>query len=395
MRSADHSRPVATLAAALLAASMAACGGGQEARHEAGPPDKPGGAQRVVKLTREAIAVAGIRVETVARQPLDEIVTLAGTLTFDENRVSHVAPRIGARVVRIIADLGQAVRAGQPLALLDSGEFAQGLADWRKASSAFTVRQRDYDRAKRLLEGEAISQGEYLSREGEYQAARSDLASADSRLHLLGLSHAEHQRLAASADVGSGLPLRSPIAGRVISRQVNPGDVVEAGKPLFTVGEVRSLWLVARLYERDLAGVHVGDTVEVQTEAFPAETFAGRIDNIGGEVDAATRTVPARAVIANPSERLKPGMFAEARLTRSTTVPTLVVPRSALQEIDKQPTVFAVRADGAVEARTVTRGRTGKTLMEVTAGVREGERIATQGALSLKAELTKSELGGE
>jgi cobalt-zinc-cadmium efflux system membrane fusion protein len=380
------------LAAIVSLALGLACG--KKASKEI-PDPKPSQGPPRIQLTAASVASAGIQVEAVASKVLDEFLSVSGTLSFDENKVARVGPRIGGRVVRILADFGKEMRSGQALAEIDSPELGEALAQWRKSRSVYSVRQQDVERARKLLEGKAISQGEFLSREGEFRVAKAELDNADSRLHLLGLSHADFAKLTAAGEVRSQFPLTSPIAGKVIDRKVNPGEVVEAGKPLFTVGDIRTLWLLVQLYEKDLPRVRAGQEVEVLTEAFPKETFRGRIDYVGDQVEPATRTVRARSVIGNPRERLKPGMFVEARLSVTGGSPVIAVPTAAIQEVDKVPTVFVETAPNVFEPRPIELGRTGSKETEVKKGLRPGERVVTQGSLLLKAEMKKSELAGD
>jgi cobalt-zinc-cadmium efflux system membrane fusion protein len=365
------------------------------ARKSADPKaEVPKGPPRV-SLTAAAVASAGIKIETVTTRPIADTLRLAGTLAYDENKVARVGPRVGGRVARIQVDFGQAVRAGQALASIDSPELGAAVADWRKSRSILNVRQRDFDRAKRLLEGKAISQGEFLSREGEFQVAKSELENADSRLHLFGLSLGDVERLHRQGELSSEFPLRSPIAGTVIDRQINPGEVVEAGKPLFTVGNIENLWLLAQLYEKDLSRVRAGQEVAVSTDAFPNESFEGTIDYVGDQVDSGTRTVRVRSVIRNPVRRLKPGMFVEAIISVASGEPVLAVPEGAIQEIDNATTVFVEVSPNVFEPRPVEAGRKGNTAVEVKKGLRPGERVVSEGSLALKAELQKSELAEE
>lgn len=345
-----------------------------------------------ISLSPAAVATAGIKLEEVRIRPIDEVLALAGALSHDENKVAFVAPRVGGRVARILVDLGETVRAGQVLALIDSPELGEALAQWRKTRSVYEVRERDFERAKKLLDGKAISQGEFLSREGEFRVAKAEMENADSRMHLFGLSHEDMATLVRGGEVNSEFPLRSPIAGKVVDRKISPGEVVEVGKTLFTVGDIQNLWLFAQLYEKDLSRVRPGQDLEVTTEAFPGETFRGRIDYVGDQVDSATRTTRARSVIANPTGKLKPGMFVEARLAVAAGDPVLAVPSSAIVEIDKVPTVFVSTAENVFEPRPVEPGRAGKTTTEVRKGLRAGDRVVSTGTLTLKAEMQKSEL---
>lgn len=376
----------------LLVGQLTACGR-TPARKD--PVKEAAKTPRRIELSPAAVATAAIKIEEVRIRPIDEVLSLAGTLSHDENKVARVGPRVGGRVARILVDLGETVRTGQVLALIDSPELGEALAQWRKSRSVYEVRERDFERAKKLLEGKAISQGEFLSREGEFRVAKAEMENADSRMHLFGLSHEDMVTLSRGGEINSQFPLRSPIAGRVIDRQINPGEVVEVGKPLFTVGDIQNLWLFAQLYEKDLSRVRAGQHLEVATEAFPGEKFQGRIDYVGDQVDPATRTVRARSVIANPTGKLKPGMFVEARLAVASGEAVLAVPSSAVVEIDKAPTVFVSIAENVFEPRPIELGRAGKTATEVRRGLRAGERVVSEGTLTLKAEMQKSELAEE
>ena len=373
--------------------SLLAVGCSKGAPEKKDAPKAP--ASTRIALSAAAVESARVKVEPVVLQTIEEDLPLSGTLGYDENRVAHVAPRVGGRVARILADFGQPVRAGQALAEIDSPELGEALAQWRKSRSVLGVRERELERAKKLREGKAISEGELLSREGEFRVAKAEFDNADSRLHLFGLTHAESSSLTSQDEVSSQFPLRSPIGGKVIDRQINPGAVVEVGKPLFTVGDITTLWLVAQLYEKDLARVHAGQAVTVATAAFPSEIFPGRIDYVGDQVETSTRTVRARAVIHNPGGRLKPGMFVEARLSLPSLEPALAVPSAALQEIDKAPTVFVEVAPNEFEPRRVETGTAGHDLTEIRKGLRAGEKVVSRGSLTLKAAAQKAALGEE
>ncbi len=393
MRRIESRRPASlALVVGLLLGPLAGCG--DKTTQKALPKETARGSLRI-ELTPAAVATAGIKIEAVGLRTIDDVLSLAGTLSYDENKVARVGPRVGGRVARILVDLGETVRPGQVLALIDSPELGEALAQWRKSRSVFEVRERDFERARKLLDGKAISEGEFLSREGEFRVAKAEMENADSRMHLFGLSHEDLVMLSRGGEVSSEFPLRSPIAGKVIERQINPGEVVEVGKSLFTVGDIQNLWLFAQLYEKDLSRVHAGEDLEVTTEAFPGDRFRGRIDYVSDQVDPATRTARARSLIANPTGKLKPGMFVEARLAVASGNPVLAVPGSAITEVDKAPTVFVAISDGVFEPRPIQPGRAGQTTTEVLEGLRAGERVVTEGTLTLKAEMQKSELAEE
>lgn len=369
-----------------------------EAREET--PDR-------VTLTAAAISEAGIATWQVKPVDLEHLLVLTGNVSHDENRLLQVASNVRGRVASIPVDLGAWVRKGDALLVLESVELGKAREELLRETSALRVAARAYERARTLVDAQAISSGEFQAREGEYMSRRAAAQAAERALHLLGDDDDEIRRLKAAAEADGNMPsgdaprltLRAPFDGRVVERKVTPGALVEALQPLATIANLSSVWVFLQAYEKDLALLHNGLPVNILTEAYPQETFKGRIDFVGSSVDMAMRTVKVRATVGNRSEKLKPGMFVKAHVDvpkpEAEARSLLVVPQSALQTLEGRTTLFLQTGPGVFERRFVEVGHSFEGFTEVLAGVKAGDVVVTEGSFVVKSEFAKASLAEE
>ena len=329
--------------------------------------------------------IAGIQLVTASGTATDELLA-NGTMTFDANRVAIVAPRTEGRIARVLTDLGQEVKAGQVLALVESPDVGQTRGDLDRARSAVSIAKRNYEREKRLFEEQISPQKEMLDAEVIYRSAEADYRSATSKLQTYG----------ATSGSGGTYGLRSAVSGTVVERNASPGLLVGPSTNVFTVADLRHVWITVDAYETDLGRVHTGAAATVTATALPSEAFKGRVTYAGGVVDTASRTVKLRVTVENEGRRLRPGMFAQVRIAAPSGKPRtgmVALPEIAVQDVNGKPTVFVNTAPGRYVARTVATGeRAGNGSVFVTRGVRQGERVVVQGAFQLKSELMKASL---
>ena len=350
-----------------------------------------------LSLSVEAYKTAGITVAPVTLRNLVPTIQVTGTLSYDERRMAIATARIGGRITKVVADYGERVSAGDALAWIDSPELGAAQADYQRAESMTRLRKAEYERAKLLLQGEAISQGELLRREADWRAAQAELQTAEQKLHILGLSQADVEALSNDmAGAGHVYPVRAPIDGRVTERQAVPGRVVSPDDELFTIAELESLWLFLHVFEKDLPSVREDATVTLTCESHPEERFRGTIDFVGQVLDPHSRTVSARAVIDNPDGELKPGMFVyasiEGRRHEGVAPSRLAAPTTAVASIDGQDVVFVQSAERTFEIRPVVLGEASGDWVEIGSGLTEGESIAVSGVFTLKSEVLKGGL---
>lgn len=356
-----------------------------------------------VRLTDAAIAEAGIDTWKVQIVDLAHILVLNGTVGYDENRLLQVAANVKGRVASIPVDLGSRVKAGDPLLVIESVDLGRTREELLKELSSFNVSARAYERARKLVEAKAISSGEFQAREGDYLARKAAVASAERTLHLYGDSEeaVAHLRASAGDDAhssadGATLTLRAPFAGRVIDRKVTPGALFEAMQPLMTVADLTNVWVFLNVYEKDLALLREGLPVTVRTDAYPQESFHGRVDFLGSVLDPQTRSARVRATVDNRAGKLRPGLFVKAQVEvprpQSETHPIVAVPEGALQTLEGRATVFVQTEPGLFVRRLVEIGHTFEGFTEVLSGVKPGDVVVTEGSFVLKSEFAKASL---
>jgi len=343
---------------------------------EAAPSQATKKAPGVISYAPGSPELDSIQTVVASSSALPISADLNARVIVDESVTSRVGAPIAGRVTRILADLGQAVRAGQPLAYLDAPDLAQAQADMQKAEADSGLKARALQRAHTLFSGDAIAKREVESAEADASASAAELRRT--RLRIGNLGHGQ----------GSALALTSSVSGYVIDRQLNPGQQITAGQgPLFTVTDPKQLWLVVDVPETSVARARVGEEVEFNVPAWPDRKFRGTITQVGLAVDPTTRRVQLRGKVTNPDLALKPEMYARARLVTDDGRRAIKVPNAALFEQGMQTYLFRVEAPGQFRRIPVTVSQRGDAASYVTAGLKDGDRIVGEGALLLNAQL--------
>lgn len=350
--------------------------------------EEPGEAGQL-KLSNEEIETAGIQVEALKEQSLADQAALTATIRGNRDRVAHIAPRVAARITQVSVKLGDDVKPGQTLALLDSMELGEAQSAYRQAQSQFALAKADLERDEKLKADETVSEKEYLRARSEYEKARASVRAAEDRLELLGAS-----RVDSESDPTSVFALTAPFAGTVIEKSAVLGDLAQPDRSLFTVADLSTLWVEANLFEKDLGRIRLGAPATVTVSAYPGKTFPGRLTYISATVDKETRAVAARVEVPNPDRRLKLEMFATAAIYTGATAPALALPQAAVLLVNGQPTAFVQEA-GGFEPRAVELGDKVGDRVVVRSGIRPGESVVVAGAYALKARLLKSQISGQ
>lgn len=354
-----------------FALTLSGCG-----KPDAAPSQAPARTPGVISYAPGSPELDSIQTVVAGSSALPISADLNARVIVDESVTSRVGAPVAGRVTRILADLGQAVRAGQPLAYLDAPDLAQAQADMQKAQADNSLKTRALQRAHTLFNGDAIPKREVESAEADAAASAAELRRTQLRIGNLGRGQ------------GAALALTSSVPGYVIDRQLNPGQQITAGQgPLFTVTDPKQLWLVVDVPETSVARARVGEDVEFNVPAWPDRKFKGTITQVGLAVDPATRRVQLRGKVANPDLALKPEMYARARLVTDDGRRAIKVPNAALFEQGMQSYLFRVEAPGRFRRIPVTVGERGDAVSYVTAGLKDGDRIVGEGALLLNAQL--------
>lgn len=327
-----------------------------------------------------------IHVHTVAPSQFRKTIDAFGAVDFDNDRATGVLAPFSGPVTRLLASAGQRVRKGEPLAEVDSPDFAAAVDAYVKAIASARNLRRLADADKDLVQHDGVStreqeqaQTDAANAETDRDAARQALVALDADPQLLRDVEAGRQ-----ASHVRGV-IRAPISGTVAERLITPGQLLQAGTtPCFTVADLSRVWVMAQISNSDLASVHVGDTAEVET-GMGSTRLGGTVANISALVDPDTRAVIARVDVDNPGQLLKKQMYVHVRIQARQTSGGLLVPVSAILRDDENlPFVYVVQSDGSFARRPVTLGsRTGDQVVIAT-GLEGGDRIVDDGALFLQ-----------
>ena len=383
-----------------VALALAACSRKPEPTAEPKSENGPGPGRTVV-VKKAAQAQVGIAVTRAATARLTEYLNVTGTVQPVDSRVARVYPIARGRIQETLVRVGDRVREGQELARFDNLEAGEIGAQYRSAQAELRklVIERQAaatrkERNRRLAELGAAPRKDFETSQAEEQSATEAVQGQESVL--AGLSD-RLRRFGVRPD-GNGPPIAAitaPISGIVIAVSAAPGEVIEAGKELFTIADLSTVWIQAEVYEKDLGRIRAGQTARIQVDTYGDRQFTGIVTYIGDVLDPKTRTIRVRCEVANPHGLLKLEMFAKIDLPTVAQRQALAVAESAVQQVNGKPIVFVQRSEEEFEARPVVLGMRVNGLVEIASGLAEGELVATQGAFQLKSVLLEKEVAEE
>lgn len=341
-----------------------------------------------VTLTSEAMQRAGIVVTPVSSASGATQLRLPGVVEPNAYKQVVVTPIASGRVTRVLVELGQSVRRGQPLAEIFSPELAEVETRFVSARAELDAHERELQRTEKLVEIGAASRQELERLHAEHTAKLTAVESAKSRLELLGLSASTIASLGPGKDVGAATIVPAPIAGVVTERAANAGLNVETSAKLFTVVDLSTVWVVADVYEKDFSHVRVGTPANVTTKAFPDRVLNGRVSYIDPQVHPETRTAKVRVEVPNPRQELRLGMFGDVTIETDGKASTTHVPRAAVQHVGDRTVVYVAdpKQPGRFVEREVRLGDNTGNEVVVLSGVQAGDSIVADGSFSVRAE---------
>ena len=371
----------------MILALLLACTAEPVADAEAAPRDR-------LTLSPTALQNAALQVAPLSPTPLAGTGVAPARIALDPRREALVSAVTGGQIERILVRPGDPVAAGAALATVLSPDLGEAVGAHLSAGARLEVAAARRDRVAQLLADGVASASQLADAEAEHTVAAAEHEAAEERLRVFGVEPASVVP-GKGQHFASRFSVRSPVAGTVLTADAALGTTVEPGAALFHVGNLDEVWLLADVYERDLAAVHRGSAVSFTVEAYGDERFYGTVDQVGDWLDPDSRTAEVRVIVANADHRLKPNMFAKARLALGSAAEGLVLPASALQPIDGVPSVFVELQPGTFAVRPVTTAPLSDGRLQVLAGLSAGDRVVLDGAFTLKSELAKGELEGE
>jgi len=372
--------------------TMSACGRHSVTDEHGGEDSEAHAGERLVHVEPDMLDELGIRIETAGSGSVGLTVELPGEVQVNGDRMAHVAPRVGGVVDEVFASLGDSVRRGQVLAVLESRELADAKAEFLATAERLKLADATFRREERLWNEKVSSEQDYLDARRGLAEARIERRAAEQKLHALGFSQGELDGFGDRHEVEFTVyRLTAPFDGTIIDRHITIGETVDSGSPVFTVADLNTVWIDLSVYQRDIGAVRAGQTAHVITEH--GEEAELEIDFVQPLVGEDTRTATARIVAPNTDHMWHPGCFVTAAVTTSRLDARIVVPVGAVIRMEDGDDVVFVDTGSGFEPRLVEMGRRSGDGIEIVSGLEPGERYVAEGGFSLKAELGKDAFG--
>ncbi|MBE0537224.1 MAG: efflux RND transporter periplasmic adaptor subunit [Phycisphaerae bacterium] len=347
------------------------------------------------------VSQALLEIETLSERNMGGSLKLTGRIELDQTRVAEVAPAAAGRVVAIEKLLGQKVKAGDVLAVIQSAELGQAKADYLEAKARLELARTTFAREKQLYEKKITSHADFLTAESELRRSEAALSALEKRLNLFGLDAAQIAAVDEDRDNGhfAQLVVRAASDGTIIEQNVTLGKLVDSTETLYTVADLSSLWVWCDLYERDLAAIHArfaeggGIKAGIRVAALPNKIFDGTLDLIDTKLNARTRTARVRLSVGNPDGVLKAGMFADARVAQNDGPMVTVAPKTAVMSDAGKSFVFQQIQDDLWLRRDVVTGREYDGYVEIVGSLPADARVVAKGAFMLKSDVLREKMG--
>jgi cobalt-zinc-cadmium efflux system membrane fusion protein len=324
-----------------------------------------------------------IQLHTVAASGYSKTIETTGTVDFDNDQATSVLAPFSGPVSRLLVSPGDKVKKGDPLALVDSSDFAAAIGAYSKALVTARNARRLADTDKDLVQHDGVAQREERQAQTDASNAEADRDAALQALISLNVDPQTIKDIQAGRSVShSGGVIRSPIAGTVVEKLITPGQLLQAGTtPCFTVADLSRVWVMAQISDSELASVSLGAPAEVVT-GIGSKNFAGTVANISALVNPDTRAVLARVVVDNPGDFLKKQMYVSVRIHSRQQSTGLLVPVSAILRDDENlPFVYVAQRDGSFVRQHVTLGYRSGDQYDIPDGLKAGDQIVADGGI--------------
>ncbi|VAX22508.1 Cobalt/zinc/cadmium efflux RND transporter, membrane fusion protein, CzcB family [hydrothermal vent metagenome] len=348
--------------------------------------------EEIVSLSKAELKEFGIEVATAESGELKRTVVLPGEIVVNADRIAHIVPRVSGVIRKVLKSLGDKVRAGEVMAVLDSRELSDAKAEYLAAHERLALAEMNFAREDRLRKKKVSSEEDYLNAKQALAEIRIELRSTRQKLHALGFSKAYLAELLNDHDTTfTQYKITAPFSGTVIEKHVTLGEVVKDDAEIFIVADLNSVWVNLSVYQKDLPFVRNGEKVLVAI-GHGTPDIEGTISYIGPIVGEKTRTALARVVLPNKKGNLRPGLFVTGAIEIDGTTAHVIAPKTALQTFEDRDVIF-VKTDEGFEPKPVTIGRTNRAYVEIISGLSAGQKYVSKGAFTLKAELSKGAFG--
>ena len=379
----------ARLLAGCVIIAVVACSGGSANADARGDAAKPAGTDAGAHASEVALTAAQasrIRTAIVTLSAFRPVVQTTGTVAFNGDRSTSVLAPVSGPITAILVNPGSVVRKGEPLATVTSPDFASAMAAYRKAQSSYQNAQRIAELDEKLFTNDAIPRREVEQAQTDATAALADRDAAVEQMKSLGLDQATINAMRDNRSAATpAAVIRAPIEGTVVEKLVNPGQLIQAGSTqCFTIADLSTVWVMANVFESDLAAVAAGEGATVTTTALP-NPIHGTVAYVGSLVDPASKATAVRILTPNPRGILKRDMLVNVSITSAQGRNGILIPASAVLRDDQNlPFVYLALAGLRYGRRPIIIGQRYGDAYEVRSGLASGDKVVVDGALFLQ-----------
>ena len=340
---------------------------------------------------------ASLTVEPVSERVFRAEHVTEGKIAVNEDSSTPIFSPYAGRVIKLLVKPGDKVERGQPLFIVEATDTVQGLNDFITALSALNsarsklklaeiVEKRQND----LYQGKAVPLKDWQQAQNDLTTAQNDMRSAETaleaahnRLRILGRSEEQITSFEQTRQISADTPINSPLAGTVVQRKIGPGQFINSGAsdPVFVIGDLSTVWLLAFVRESEASDVRVGQEIAFSLLALPGSQYKARIDYVAPAIDPTTRRLLVRATIDNKDGLFKPEMFANVTIFTGGDHPSVAVPKQALIYEGQRVRLWVAHDDKSIELRDIEPGLSNGDFVEVRTNLKPGEKIVTRGSL--------------
>ncbi len=351
---------------------------GDEGHGEEGHGEEGHEEEGTLELSEAQIKAAGIELGVAAPRQMSTSISFPGEIRFDEDRTSHVVPRVSGVVEEVKADLGQQVRKGQVLAVIASQQVSEQRSELSAAQRRVELARLTFQREKKLWEDKISAEQDYQQARQALQEAEIALGNARQKVSAMG---------AAGKATGNRYELVAPFDSVVVEKHLGLGEVVSESSNVFTLSDLSRVWATFGVTPKDLDKVIVGRNVRVSSPDMNAEV-EGQVSYVGNLLGEQSRAATVRVKLANPQGAWRPGLFVSIAVAAQSSEVAVSIPEEAIQTVEDKPSVF-VRTPQGFQVQPVTLGRSDSGYVEVLKGLAADTQVATAGSFVLKSELGK------
>lgn len=338
--------------------------------------------------------LAGLTLERPGRGDAEASLRLLGEVRYNGNRRAKVTPLASGVLADIRVDVGEAVEAGQILAVVNSVGVAQAKSEYLSALAGLDIKTMTYEREQRLVDENIAARRDFQEAEAARRLAQLTVRRTHQQLLNLGFTESEIGEIATSQSSSSDLYVRAPFDGTVVERTAVLGEAVGSGGSLFEIADLSTMWIELAVPEEQALHIERGGAIVASVRALPQLRVEGQITWVSPQIDERTRMVRARATVPNDHGVLRHGMFTEVAAALGNATNSLLVPSESVHNIDGSSFVFVREEADLFAVRRVDLGPPGVAgTVAILAGLTETDAVVTRGSFTMKTEFLKSRLG--